>query len=135
MIEIIGFINDLLRTYYPIVSTIFGSLAAGRTVWVISKRRQDDKARDQAFLADIEKRLSHLDDKDTGRVNKMTRLCESQIETNKVAYGIAKRVDGRMDERSGIEVSGKSIKAAVSVALQEHGITISPNNEIDKEAG
>jgi len=61
--------------------------------------RKAEKERDKAELENkeleerlkrIEERLYHLDDKETGRVHKVSELCISQIESNKEASANAK---------------------------------------------
>ncbi|MCP4268000.1 MAG: hypothetical protein GY777_20920 [Candidatus Brocadiaceae bacterium] len=61
--------------------------------------RKAEKERDKAEtdskelesrLKDIEERLHHLDDKETGRVHKVSELCIEQIKSNKEASANAK---------------------------------------------
>lgn len=76
----------------------FSSLILGKRrydLMALNQAKEDakqairDKKELENKLNQIELRLHHLDDAETGRVNKMSKLCESQIESNKQAYAMA----------------------------------------------
>jgi len=99
VIDLFIYINEFCRTYYPIISTGFGiasTLFIGYRI--VSKYKEKAYAK-ELRLIDIEKRLHHMDDPETGRVHKISGLCDRQIRSNLLAYGLAKEVKGRMDER------------------------------------
>ena len=55
----------------------------------IAKQSITEKKHIENRLNEIELRLHHLDNPETGRVHKISKLCENQIETNKKAYAMA----------------------------------------------
>ena len=71
---------------------------------IIIGKKKDIKAKaDSATserLKDIEKRLHHLDDPETGRVHMVSDLCKEQIKTNGKAMALASYVKGRLDAKS-----------------------------------
>jgi len=94
----IDWINELAKTYYPIISTAFGLLAAAYTMIRMCIRFRDDYKDRESRLVGIEKRLHHLDNNKDGRVNKLSTLCESQIESNKTALAASAYNTGRIDQ-------------------------------------
>ncbi len=80
-----------------------GSLVLGARRFELIKLKEEtrkaEKERDKAEidskeldsrLKDIEERLHHLDDKDTGRMHMVSNLCKDQIASNKKASADAK---------------------------------------------
>ncbi len=62
------------------------------------EKRKEKIIKTEKRFADIESRLKHLDDPETGRVHKISKLSESQIKHTLHAYGLAKEVKGRLEE-------------------------------------
>lgn len=98
MLEYIQKVNEVIGEYYPLISTAFGLLAALFTVIRIAFIFKDKAAKKEARITDIEKRLYHLDDPKTGRVHKLSRMVETQIETNKRALAISAYNKGQIDQ-------------------------------------
>ena len=83
-------------TFIGIISAVFY-----RAYNIIDNKRKAQIKKDSAIaerFKNIEQRLYHLDDKETGRVHMVSDLCKEQIETNKKAWAMANYVKGRLDE-------------------------------------
>ena len=99
IIKVINYINAGCLEYYPIISTGFGIASTVFIGYRIIVTFKDKSHAKNVRLNDIEKRLHHLDDPKTGRVHKLSKMVEQEIDTNKKAFALAHRVNGRLDER------------------------------------
>jgi len=92
-------INTVFEWYEVTALLIgLGGLVLGKRRIDLTKLEQESNAVKQAIadkkaienrLCQIELRLHHLDDPQTGRVHKMSELSIEQIETNKKAFAMA----------------------------------------------
>lgn len=87
-----------VMTFFPFLVGV--SAIVYRVFMILDKKKSSRTKVDiEIFqrLSDLEKRLHLLDCPEDGRVNKLSKLTEEQIHTNKVSYGLAKYVKGRLD--------------------------------------
>jgi len=86
--------------WYEVTALLIGlgGLVLGKRRIDLTKLEQGNKLVKQAItekkevearLKELELRLHHLDNPETGRVHKISKLCENQIDTNKKAFAMA----------------------------------------------
>jgi len=101
ILDLISWINEVLRPFLPIITTVGIAGGLGRVIWMMSKSKATEKADAERRLCSLEGRVNALDNEDTGRVTKMSNLQIDQINECKKAWGLATYVKGRFDGGQG----------------------------------